>query len=67
MGLSRPLSREKRLRNWGLQDLVGKQTNYRGKVVVVDFWATWCHGCFEEMPWFAGRKPPKRAKANRTR
>jgi cytochrome c biogenesis protein CcmG/thiol:disulfide interchange protein DsbE len=27
---------------------------YRGKVVLLDFWATWCHGCKEEIPWFAG-------------
>jgi thiol-disulfide isomerase/thioredoxin len=26
---------------------------YRGKIVVLDFWATWCHGCREEIPWFA--------------
>jgi len=25
---------------------------YRGKVVVLDFWATWCHGCKTEIPWF---------------
>ena len=40
----------------GLQDSIGKQANlkdYRGKVVVLDFWATWCHGCKEEIPWFA--------------
>ena len=40
----------------GLQDSSGKQTNlkeYRGKVVVLDFWATWCHGCKEEIPWFS--------------
>jgi thiol-disulfide isomerase/thioredoxin len=24
----------------------------RGKVVVLDFWATWCHGCKTEIPWF---------------
>jgi thiol-disulfide isomerase/thioredoxin len=22
-------------------------------VVLLDFWATWCHGCKEELPWFA--------------
>lgn len=27
--------------------------DYRGKVVLLDFWATWCHGCKEEIPWFA--------------
>ena len=40
----------------GLQDSIGKLANlkdYRGKVVVLDFWATWCHGCKEEIPWFS--------------
>jgi len=22
-------------------------------VVLLDFWATWCEGCKEEIPWFA--------------
>ena len=40
-----------------LMDSTGKSValdNYRGKVVLLDFWATWCHGCKEEIPWFAG-------------
>jgi thiol-disulfide isomerase/thioredoxin len=31
----------------GFQKLVN---NHRGKVVLYDFWATWCAGCREEMP-----------------
>lgn len=36
-----------------LTDLNGKQVtmnDYRGKVVVLDFWATWCPACVTEMP-----------------
>lgn len=27
--------------------------NYRGKIAILDFWATPCRGCEEEPPWFS--------------
>lgn len=27
---------------------------YKGRVVLLDYWATWCTGCKEEIPWFMG-------------
>jgi cytochrome c biogenesis protein CcmG/thiol:disulfide interchange protein DsbE len=38
-----------------LQDAGGvslKLSDYKGKVVLLDFWATWCHGCKTEIPWY---------------
>lgn len=55
-GVLKPANERKTAPEIGLEDSVGKQANlrdYRGKVVVLDFWATWCHGCKEEIPWFA--------------
>ena len=39
-----------------LKDSSGKTaklSKYRGKVVLLDFWATWCTGCKKEIPWFS--------------
>ena len=39
-----------------LRDSSGKSIRLkklRGKVVLLDFWATWCTGCKKELPWFS--------------
>lgn len=27
-------------------------SQFKGKVVLLNFWATWCHGCKTEIPWY---------------
>jgi peroxiredoxin len=42
--------------NFSLNNSSGRSVelkDYRGKVILLDFWATWCHGCKEEIPWFS--------------
>ena len=50
-----PAKARKKTPAFTLKDVNGRPvrlSDYKGKVVVLDFWATWCTGCKVEIPWF---------------
>src|SRR5438477_10701480 len=41
---------------WNLNGQMQKLTQYRGKIVILNFWATWCVPCQEELPLLAEKR-----------
>lgn len=48
-----------------MKDLAGKEhrlSDYQGKWVIVNYWATWCPSCLDEMPDFISLYEQRKAK-----